>query len=166
MYRHIRSRYVLSLSISPWALNVQFLIGLNILSTWTGDDHATNTISGTSMASPHTAGLLAYLLSIYPSQEFNPIIEAGDYPFTTTQLVEGPFNSIYAKARTALPSWISSFLPSPSMMNVIGNVGPTEQPTITPEQLKKAIIALASKGLLGDIPEETPNLLIFNNATA
>lgn len=136
------------------------------MSTWTGSNHAVNTISGTSMASPHTAGLLAYLLSIYPSQEFNPIIEAGDYPFITTQLVEGSFNSIYAKARSVLPSWISSFLPPPSVMGVIGNVGPTEQPTISPEQLKKALITLAGKGLLGDIPEDTPNLLIFNNATA
>lgn len=119
------------------------------------------------MASPHTAGLLAYLLSIYPSKEFDPILAADDsYPFLTTQLVESPFNSVYAKARSALPSWISSFLPSPSMMNVIGNVGATEQPTITPEQLKKALLALAGKGYLGDISADTPNLVIFNNATA
>ena len=34
-----------------------FAPGLNILSTWTGSKYATNTISGTSMASPHIAGL-------------------------------------------------------------------------------------------------------------
>ena len=118
------------------------------------------------MASPHVAGLLAYLLSIYPSEEFNPILEAGDYPVITTQLVEGSFNSIYAKTRSALPSWISALLPSPSMMNIIGNVGPIEQPTITGAQLKKAVIALAGRELLSDIPEDTPNLLVFNNATA
>jgi len=46
-----------------------FAPGLNILSTWIGSEHATNTISGTSMASPHIAGLLAYLLSLQPSKD-------------------------------------------------------------------------------------------------
>jgi len=46
-----------------------FAPGLNILSTWVGSKYATNTISGTSMASPHIAGLLAYFLSLQPSKE-------------------------------------------------------------------------------------------------
>ncbi|KAL9042042.1 MAG: hypothetical protein Q9180_000879 [Flavoplaca navasiana] len=46
-----------------------FAPGLNILSTWVGSKYATNTISGTSMASPHVAGLLAYLLSLQPSSD-------------------------------------------------------------------------------------------------
>ncbi|KAF9891213.1 serine protease [Aspergillus nanangensis] len=46
-----------------------FAPGLNILSTWIGSKHAVNTISGTSMASPHIAGLLAYFVSMQPSQE-------------------------------------------------------------------------------------------------
>lgn len=46
-----------------------FAPGLNILSTWIGSEHATNTISGTSMASPHIAGLLAYMLSLQPSSD-------------------------------------------------------------------------------------------------
>lgn len=46
-----------------------FAPGLNILSTWTGSKYATNIISGTSMASPHIAGLLAYLLSLQPSSD-------------------------------------------------------------------------------------------------
>lgn len=45
-----------------------FAPGLNIESTWIGSDIATNTISGTSMASPHIAGLLAYLLSLQPAK--------------------------------------------------------------------------------------------------
>lgn len=46
-----------------------FAPGLNILSTWIGSKYAVNTISGTSMASPHVAGLLAYFLSLYPEQD-------------------------------------------------------------------------------------------------
>lgn len=46
-----------------------FAPGLNILSTWIGGETKTNTISGTSMASPHIAGLLAYYLSLQPSSD-------------------------------------------------------------------------------------------------
>jgi cerevisin len=46
-----------------------FAPGLNILSTWTGSKEATNTISGTSMASPHICGLLSYFLSLAPSSD-------------------------------------------------------------------------------------------------
>lgn len=46
-----------------------FAPGLNILSTWTGSKYAVNTISGTSMASPHIAGLAAYFVSLYPSTQ-------------------------------------------------------------------------------------------------
>ncbi|KAI8868311.1 serine protease 1 [Ramicandelaber brevisporus] len=40
-----------------------FSPGLSIMSAWIGSNKATNTISGTSMASPHSAGQLAVLLS-------------------------------------------------------------------------------------------------------
>jgi cerevisin len=46
-----------------------FAPGLSILSTWIGSKYATNTISGTSMASPHICGLLAYYLSLQPSSD-------------------------------------------------------------------------------------------------
>ncbi|QPG98596.1 hypothetical protein C2857_007771 [Epichloe festucae Fl1] len=46
-----------------------FAPGLNILSTWIGSKYAVNTISGTSMASPHICGLLAYYLSLQPAKD-------------------------------------------------------------------------------------------------
>lgn len=46
-----------------------FAPGLNILSTYIGSDTATATLSGTSMASPHIAGLLAYFVSLQPGSD-------------------------------------------------------------------------------------------------
>ncbi|KAG6853510.1 hypothetical protein C0991_003640 [Blastosporella zonata] len=139
-----------------------FAPGLNILSTWIGSTHATNTISGTSMASPHTAGLLAYLLSLYPSADFNPSFGPNDELLSLTQPQETfGFSSVFAVVQAALPRWAASFLPL--VESLTAPVPPRKQ--ITPAQLKKAIIALASPDILSDLPSQTVNLLIFNNAT-
>ncbi|KDR86145.1 hypothetical protein GALMADRAFT_261704 [Galerina marginata CBS 339.88] len=41
-----------------------FAPGQNIISSWIGSNTATNNISGTSMATPHIAGLIAYLIGL------------------------------------------------------------------------------------------------------
>jgi cerevisin len=87
--------------------------GLNILSTYIGSETATATLSGTSMASPHVAGLLTYYLSLYPDSK-----------------------SEFASGKVS----------------------------VTPAQLKKKIIEYSTKNSLDDIPEDTPNYLIYNGA--
>ena len=119
------------------------------------------------MASPHTAGLLAYLLSIYPSTAFDPLLGPDLLPPSLSfQSTHTGFASVYGLAHAALPAWVSDFLPSPRFLGIVDDVAPTGPPTLTPAQLKKALIALSSKGILTALPPKTPNLLIFNNATA
>lgn len=122
-------------------------------------------MSGTSMASPHTAGMLAYLLSLYPSKSFNPEVIPDLVPPALSLFAPSSFSNVYAMAHAALPSWMTSYLPSPSLVEEVAPV-PKEPATLTPKQLKKALLALATQDALADLPKDTVNLLIFNNATA
>jgi len=137
-------------------LAADIVTGLNILSTYIGGDDANATISGTSAASSHTAGLLAYLLSIYPSPTFDPISKIPPPVL--------PYASFYSFCHTVLPHWVIEFLPSLRwFLTVPIASGPAE---ISPMELKRALLDLSSKGMLTGIPPETQNLLIFNNITA
>jgi cerevisin len=138
-----------------------FAPGLNILSTWTGGNETSNTISGTSMASPHICGLLAYLLSIEGTETFS--ILTGETTEAESEM------TYYGKAFSLLPKLAQSVLPAP----VAEAVRPTpKKGEVTPAKLKKALIALSSAGKITEgkagtsLPAGTPNLLAFNNATA
>lgn len=113
------------------------------------------------MASPHTAGLLAYLLSLYPSKSFDPDLSAFVSPPVVQSVPQRALGTIFSFARAALPAWMSSILPPP----VLDTVAPIPLPTLTPAQLKRALLTLATPGVLSTLPPNTPNLLIFNNAT-
>ncbi|KDR75523.1 hypothetical protein GALMADRAFT_140166 [Galerina marginata CBS 339.88] len=151
--------------------------GLNILSTFKGSKTATATLSGTSMASPHTAGLLAYLLSIYPSKEFDPSFDAAEelISIQSQRVLSSPFgasvspSSLYAMAHKALPPFITNYLPAPHFLDMVfrgtDDAAPIPPNTITPAQLKKALLALATPNVLNDLPAKTVNLLIYNNFT-
>ena len=130
---------------------------MNILSTWNTGTESTNTISGTSMASPHICGMLSYLLSIHGSETFS-IYEDG-----SIAAVEQ--SSIYAKAFSLLPSFAQSVFPNPEVTLDESFAPIPKNETLSPAKLKKALIALASPGMLTDLPSGTPNLLAFNNAT-
>ena len=96
---------------SNWGKCVDiFAPGLNVLSTYIGSETATATLSGTSMASPHVAGLLTYFLSLQPDSDSEFFQASG----------------------------------------------------ITPAQLKKKLIAYSTKDVLYELPEDTPNYLIYN----
>jgi cerevisin len=77
-----------------------FAPGLNILSTWIGSKYAVNTISGTSMASPHIAGLLAYYVSLQPSQDSAYAVEE----ITPKKLKEALITVATVDALTDIPS--------------------------------------------------------------
>ena len=147
-----------------------FAPGLNIKSTYIGSPNATTIMSGTSMASPHTAGMLAYLLSLYPSKSFNPNVAPDLVPSAlTAPSTPSTFAGAYALAYASLPSWAATFLPPPALVQeVVGDdLAPVPPPTLTPKQLKLALLALATENAIDEpLPAGTPNLLIFNNATA
>ncbi|EIW54006.1 uncharacterized protein TRAVEDRAFT_153966 [Trametes versicolor FP-101664 SS1] len=144
-----------------------FAPGLAILSTYIGSNESVSTLSGTSMASPHTAGLLAYLLSLYPSADFNPSVAPDLVPAMLNQdSTMASLSGVYSLAWSAMPSWVATFLPPPALVDEVVAPVPSAPKTLSPKQLKLALLALATENALLDaLPSGTPNLLIFNNVT-
>lgn len=106
--------------------------------------------------------MMAYLLSIYPSTSFNPPIpKKSDLVMSTTSET---YQSLLSLARATFPGWMTYLLPAPAPVSDFAPI-PSE-PELTTEQMKKALIALSSKDKLSDLPADTVNYLIYNNATA
>ena len=125
-----------------------FAPGLNILSLWNAGPQSINTISGTSMASPHVVGLMAYLLSIYGSSDFRVMEEAK------------PVRSLVAAVHALLPSWVARFLPLAYETTPL----PIES-TLRPADLKRAMRRMATSHALANLDVDTVNKLAYNNAT-
>lgn len=78
-----------------------FAPGLNIVSTYIGSDTATATLSGTSMASPHIAGLLSYFVSLQPGAKSEFFVS--DKGVSTTQLKKNLVNYASKNKLTDIP---------------------------------------------------------------
>jgi cerevisin len=118
------------------------------------------------------AGLLAYLLSIYPSTTFNPKLLATKSLIPSSILETAvqaypafvSLQRVYSLARAVLPDSITNFFPS---FEDISTAIPAQgYPTLSPKDLKDALLDLSSEEMLTLVPDDTPNLLIFNNATS
>lgn len=66
-----------------------FAPGTDITSSWIGSNSATNTISGTSMATPHVVGVVAYLLGL-ESLTSPAAVQSRITALSTSGLVIGP----------------------------------------------------------------------------
>jgi subtilisin family serine protease len=69
-----------------------FAPGVNIPSSWIGSPTATNTISGTSMATPHNTGVAALYLEAYPTATTANVTQ-GLRDWTTKSVVGNPNGS-------------------------------------------------------------------------
>ena len=111
-----------------------------------------------------TAGLLAYLISIHPSSTFNPLKKSLVPPSFLETLMWVSFQCVYSLAHTPLPDSIANFFPTTKDLST-APAPLLDNPSLSPKQLKDALLDISSKGVLTNIPDDTPNLLI-NNATS
>ena len=117
------------------------------------------------------AGLLAYLLSIYPSESFDPKVGSIDFSkrFSLSSVMtptDPTFASVFAFAHRLLAVFSKDEAkPGNEVLYTTGeDIAPIPK-TLSPKQLKQALLSLASRGIFKELPKDTPNLLIFNNAT-
>lgn len=118
--------------------------GLSIQSTWIGSKTAINTISGTSMASPHLCGLTAYFLSLQPASDS----EYGMAALTPEKMKSNMVSIATKGALSDIPSDTPNLLAwngggYSNYSQIIGEGGytvkETTESTLTLEDLEKAI---------------------------
>lgn len=127
-----------------------FAPGSSITSTWRTSDTATNTISGTSMASPHVAGVAALFL------ETNPTASPAS---VTAAIINNSTPNKVTSAGTGSPNRL--------LFSLLG-AGPTPTPTPTPTPVPGAELLLnrgfesggvnwtATSGVINNSTQQTP----------
>lgn len=148
-------------SFSNWGPCVDiFAPGLNIKSTWNTGNTSTNTISGTSMASPHTCGVMAYLLSL--SDGATDDVASGSDDTSFMQQIP----SFIARKLPVLAQKIASRYIAPlwSLEPITPSLAPIGKP-LSPALLKNTLLELATPNVLKGLDAQSPNLLLFNNIT-
>ncbi|CCV00614.1 unnamed protein product [Malassezia sympodialis ATCC 42132] len=137
-----------------------FAPGLGVLSTWNAGPRSTNVMSGTSMATPHVAGLMAYMLSIYGTEDFGLVAEPPQHTWRAwvhalSRMMPAPFQVLLRSHETLWPA-----------MEVPGAAVRSVESRLTPAQLRRAMRSMATAGALTDLDPDTINKLAYNNATS
>ena len=138
----LRARY------SNWGTCVDiFAPGHMIVSTWTGSDTATNTLSGTSMSAPMVAGVAALYLEAHPTASSatvtQAILSSGTSGVLTTNDTSSPNLLLYSWVNGA-PAPPPSPTPTPTPTPTPSPT-PTPTPTPTPSPTTKARVTIKKK---------------------
>lgn len=109
-----------------------FAPGSSITSAWVGGATSTNTISGTSMASPHVAGAVAAYLSVWPASSptevTNGLVGASTRGVVTNAGPASPNGLLYVDS-----AWVPGSSPSPpTNPGPLPTAPPTAPPTTAP----------------------------------
>lgn len=141
-----------------------FAPGDSVLSTGVDGPDASSTRSGTSMAAPHIAGLIAHFLSSQNTRYFNSgrnrelSVTSGSYSSRLYAAVI-EYLSEFASIALSDPAYSLSQGGESSGNEVLGPNG------ISPSIMKDTLRSLSSKGKLAShsLPAGTPNLLGYND---
>ncbi|GAA5994769.1 S8 family peptidase [Rhodotorula paludigena] len=124
-----------------------FAPGLDIQSIWNSGNTSTNKISGTSMASPHIAGLAAYMLG-------------------SSWAESAALDEARELALAREPSFAQQLNQFAFGAKAVAGLGKPEDHLLSPKALKRAMLKIATPNVFAELPAGSPNLLSFNNYTA
>ena len=128
------------------------------------------------MASPHAAGVVADLLSLYSSNSTlasgiqKPVPPSSVASIVTKEYPTLGFTAILNAAMSRMPNWLANALfatyqAKPFVDTYEGGYDVAAIPgTLSPLQMKKLVIAMATSDALANLPSDTPNLLVSNGA--